>query len=257
MTTPWHHGPLTVLDFESTGVDTREARIVTGYLATVLGRDQGRTWTVGVHTVVNPGVPIPAGATAVHGVTDEMAQAKGVEPAGAINAFAEEAYRSLVAGIPVVGYNLAYDLSLLYWECLRWNVATVAERMGFPPAAPVGPIIDAYVLDKHVDPWRKGSRKLDDSKGPGVATHYGVPLGDAAHAADADAMASVRVAVAIADRYPEIAGMTLPDLHRAQKGWRAEQAVSLQRYLRTMKGDKTAVCDPCWPLCTEPDHASG
>jgi DNA polymerase-3 subunit epsilon len=249
--TPWHHGPLTAFDLESTGIDTREVRIVTGYVATVLSRADGRTVAVGADVLVNPGVPIPAGATEKHGITDDMVRARGVEPAGAINLIAEEIARSLKARIPVVGMNLAYDFTLLYWECLRWNVATVAERTGLPPAAMFGPIIDAYVLDKQVDPYRRGSRKLEDT-----ARHYGVDLVNA-HTADADAMAAARVAVAIADRHPRIAAMTLPDLHHAQKRWREEQAISLQRHLRVMKGQKDAVCDPCWPACTDPDHESG
>lgn len=254
--TDWHLGPLTVLDFESTGIDTRRDRIVTGYTATMLGRTDGRTLTVGAHYLVNPGVPIPPGATAVHGVTDEMAQARGVEPAGAVNAFAEEVARSLLARIPVVGFNLAYDFGLLYHECLRNDLPTVGERIGLSRDAMVGPVIDAHVLDKFVDPYRSGSRKLDDSKGPGVATHYGVPL-DAAHTADADAIASVRVAVVIADRHPQIAQMSLPQLHRAQKGWRAEQMASLQRYFRTKGGRADAWCDPCFPFCVDPAHPSG
>lgn len=249
--TDWHHGPLTAFDLESTGINTREVRIVTGYVATVLGRTDGRALTVGADVLVNPGVPIPAGATEKHGITDEMAQAKGVEPAGAVNLIAEELYRSLVARIPVVGFNLSYDFGLLYNECMRWNVATVAERLGLPPASMVGPIVDAHVLDKFVDPYRKGSRRLEDT-----AAHYGIRL-DNAHTADADAMAAARVAVAIADRHPGIARMTLPDLHRAQKGWRSEQMTSLQHHFRTKGGKPDAWCDPCWPLCVDPTHPSG
>lgn len=249
--TEWHLGPLTAFDLESTGVNTREARIVTGYVATVLGRADGRACAVGADVLVNPGVPIPAGATEKHGITDEMVQARGAEPAGAINALAEELSQSLKAQIPIVGMNLAYDFSLLYWECLRWNVATVAERMGLPPSAPVGPIIDAYVLDKHVDPYRKGSRKLES-----IAAHYGVPL-DNAHTADADAMASARVAVAIAARHPTIAGMSLRSLHLAQKDWRAHQAAGLQHHFRTKGGKPEAYVDPCWPQCTDLTHPSG
>jgi DNA polymerase-3 subunit epsilon len=252
----WHLGPLTMADTETTGINTREDRIVTGYVATVLGRADGRTVLPGAQVLIDPGVDIHPDATAVHGVTTEHAREHGCDPEDGVNSIAEALSRSLLARIPVVGFNIAFDMSILYWECLRHGVPTVAERLGLAPGAMVGPIIDAHVLDKHVDPWRRGSRKLDDSKGPGVATHYGVPL-TAAHTADADAIASVRVAVVIAERHPEISGMSLPDLHRAQKLWRAEQMASLQHYFRT-KGDRPeAVCDPCWPACTDPTHPSG
>lgn len=253
--TDWHLGPLTPFDLETTGIDTRQARIVTGYAATILGRADGRRILPGAQVLIDPGVDIPQEATNVHGVTTAYAKEHGCDPVDGVNSLAEAVARSLLARIPVVGFNLAYDLTLLYHECMRHDVPTVAERLGLAPSAMVGPIIDAHVLDKHVD-RRKGSRRLDNSKGPGVASHYGVPLGNA-HTADADAVASVRVAVVIAERYPEIARMTLPDLHRAQKRWREEQMTSLQHYFRTKCDRPEAYCDPCWPLCVDPTHPSG
>lgn len=249
--TDWHLGPLTPFDLESTGVNTREARIVTGYVATVLGRADGRRTMIGAQVLIDPGVDIPAGATEKHGITTEHARERGCDPEDGINSLAEALAQSLKARIPIVGMNLAYDFSLLHWECLRHSVPTVAERMGLPPSAPVGPIIDAHILDKHVDPYRKGSRKLVD-----IAAHYGITL-DNAHTADADALASVRVAVAIADRHPEIAGMSLRSLHLAQKDWRAHQAAGLQHHFRTKGGKAEAYVDPCWPQCVDPTHPSG
>lgn len=253
--TPWHLGMLSMLDFETTGIDTREARIVTGYFGTVLGRDGRRRPAVApTSLLVNPGVPIAPGATEKHGITDEMAQAKGVEPVDAVNTYAEEVARSLKAHIPVCGHNLSYDLSLLYWECLRYNLPTVAERMGLPPAAAFGPIVDSMVLDQHFDQFRPGSgrRKLEYIA-PNI---YGVPL-DKAHSADADAMAAVRVAVKIAEKYPHEMPTDARVLHRMQKLWRADQASSLQRYFRTKGGKPDAYVDPCWPLCTDLQHPSG
>jgi DNA polymerase-3 subunit epsilon len=254
--TGWHLGPLTAFDTESTGINVRAARIVTGYVATILGRTDGRRSIVGANVLIDPLIEIPEGATDVHGITTEYAKEHGCDPADGVNSIAEALAQSLKARIPVVGFNLAYDFGLLYHECLRWDLPTVGERLGLSKASMVGPVIDAHVLDKHVDPWRKGSRKLDNSKGPGVAAYYGVPLDDA-HTADADAVASVRVAVVIAEKYPEIGRMSLVDLHRAQKGWRAEQMASLQHYFRTKKDQADAWCDPCFPFCVEPTHPSG
>jgi DNA polymerase-3 subunit epsilon len=249
--TDWHLGPLTVADTESTGVDTRQARIVTGYVATVLGRADGRALTIGAHVLVNPGVDIPEGATEKHGITTEMARERGCDPADGVNSIAEACARSLLARIPLVFFNGAYDLNLIYHECLRHDLPTIAERIGLHRDAMVGPVIDAHVLDKHVHPYRKGSRKLD-----ATAAHYGITLFDA-HTADADALAAGRVAVEIANRYPEIARMDLRSLHRAQKGWRSEQMTSLQHHFRTKGGRPDAYCDPCWPSCIDPTHPSG
>lgn len=247
----WHLGPLTMADTESTGIDTREARIVTGYVATVLGRSDGRRVMVGANVLIDPGVDIPAGATEKHGITTEMAREKGCDPEDGVNSIAEACARSLLAKIPLVFFNGSYDLTLIHSECIRHDVPTIAERLGLSRDAQVGPVIDAHVLDKFVDPYRKGSRKLTDT-----AAHYGIAL-ENAHTADADAMAAVRVAVAIAERYPVIAAMDLRTLHHAQKGWRAEQMTSLQRYFREKKGQHDAWCDPCWPSCVDPTHPSG
>lgn len=246
--TPWHLGPLTPFDLESTGIDTREARIVTGYVSTVLGRAEGRRRSIGAQVLINPGVPIPPGATEVNGITDEIAQAKGCMPADGVNSIAEAVARSLLARIPVAGFNLPYDLALLHWECIRNDLPTVAERLGRPRDAMVGPIIDAHVLDKEVDRYVSGvgQRKLT-----ATAARYGVPL-TKAHTADADALAAVRVAVAIVERHPRIGRLGLAELHAAQKGWRAGQAAGLQAHFRKTKPE--SYVDPCFPYCVDLAH---
>jgi DNA polymerase-3 subunit epsilon len=248
--TGWHLGPLTALDTESTGVSVYTDRIVTGYAATLDSRAAGRRTLALTTVLVDPGVDIPQGATDVHGVTTEYARTKGMLAPDGVNAIVRHVADSLGKGIPVVGYNLAYDLSLLYWECLCWDIPTVAERLGLAPDAMVGPIIDAYVIDKQVNPYVRGSgqRKLEPT-----AARYGVDLANA-HTADADAMAAARVAVAIGTRWPEIGGMGLRELHIAQKAWRAEQQRNLQGYFRAMRGQYDAYCDPCWPICVDPAH---
>ena len=57
---------LSVIDLETTGTDTREDRIVEVAVLTVY---PGGT-AVSFVRRVNPGRPIPAGASAVHGITD-------------------------------------------------------------------------------------------------------------------------------------------------------------------------------------------
>lgn len=265
----WHLGMLGAFDLESTGVDTRQARIVTGYVATVLSQKDRRRIRVETQVLIRPGdwfewvdgkdvdrvfqpVSIPEEASRVHGITNEIAQAKGCDPIDGINSIAEALAQLLKAGIPVVTFNGSYDFSLLYRECLRHKLPTVAERLGRPPASMVGPIIDASVLDKHFDQYRKGSRKLTD-----VTAHYGITL-DNAHTADADAIAALRVAVAVATKF---AGVDMPTdvvaLHHMQKAWRADQAAGLQRHFRTKGGRPDAYVDPCWPLCTDDTHPSG
>lgn len=67
--------------------------------------------------LVNPGVPIPAGATAIHGITDEhLVTAR--TPADAIGAFVEAVIDQMAThpGAVLVAHNAAFDCSILQWE---------------------------------------------------------------------------------------------------------------------------------------------
>ena len=65
----WSDGRLLAFDTETTGTDPETARIVS---AACLWRG-GASEAADEEWLVNPGVPIPAEATAIHGITDEMA----------------------------------------------------------------------------------------------------------------------------------------------------------------------------------------
>lgn len=72
--TCWYEGPLAAFDTETTGVDVEEDRIVSAALVVQDGpgaRPRVTRW------LVNPGVPVPEGATAVHGLTDQHLQLNG------------------------------------------------------------------------------------------------------------------------------------------------------------------------------------
>lgn len=60
--------PISVIDFESTGVDTKEDRIC----QVGITRINTDCSLQSLSFLVNPGIPIPAGATKIHGITDEM-----------------------------------------------------------------------------------------------------------------------------------------------------------------------------------------
>ena len=68
--------PLLSLDCESTGLAIESDRIVT----IAIGRSTGPgDWNPVEDSLINPGVPIPADATRIHGITDEDAT-KGASP---------------------------------------------------------------------------------------------------------------------------------------------------------------------------------
>jgi DNA polymerase-3 subunit epsilon len=226
----WHTGRLCGFDLETTGVDVETDRIVTACVVQCGGGQptQSATW------LADPGIDIPEQAAQVHGITTERARAEGRPAAEVVAEVVAALGQAITHGIPIVAMNARFDLTMLDREARRHGVDPLPDGL----AGLV--VVDPFVIDKAVDRYRRGKRTLTD-----LCTHYRVPL-DGAHSADADAIAACRVAWRQATQYPRLAEMTLPDLYAAQAGWAAEQAASLQEYLR--KKDPAAYCPPEWPL---------
>ena len=226
----WYEGPLAGFDLETTGPDPHTARIVQAAVRNFRGDGQtgnilARDWMVAVEE------DIPAAAQAVHGITTERARAEGRPLVAVLPEIVDALRAAWERGGPVVAYNASFDLTILCLEC---------ERAGLPRPE-LGPVVDPMVLDRHVDRYRRGSRKLVD-----VAAHYRIAV-EKAHDAGADALTAMRVAWQIGKRFSEVGALALPDLHRLQVGWAREQREDLQAYLRRTK-DPAAVVDPGWPL---------
>lgn len=218
-----------VFDLETTGVDVTGDRVVTAHVGVLdaKGREiASRDW------LAYPGIAIPDGATAVHGITTEHARAHG-RPAIEVVSQVTAALRSLLSqGVPVVAYNASYDFSLLAHE---------ARRHGLEPLVDPSPVIDPMVIDKAYDRYRRGKRTLEV-----VAAHYAVPL-EGAHDASADAVAAGRVAQALARQFrmPE----TLEALHTQQIGWARSQAASLTEYFISIgRLEPEETLDGAWPV---------
>lgn len=225
---PWA-STVAVFDLETTGIDHETSRIVTAHVG-LLGVDgavlERREW------LIDPGVEIPAGATAIHGITTERARAEGVDPSAAVAEIVEALRGHLAGGVPVVAYNAAYDLTILDREARRYGI----EGVGTP-----APIVDPYIIDKAVDRYRRGKRTLSVT-----AAHYGVTLDDA-HDAGADAVAAGRVAQAIARAHPELAALPAAELHARQIEWSRQQAESYQSWRRA-NGDPEFTTSGEWPV---------
>jgi DNA polymerase-3 subunit epsilon len=110
------------LDLETTGVEVAVDRIV--QLAVVKRFNDG---TVEEKTVlVNPSIPIPKGASDVHGITDEM-----VKDCPKFNQIAKSFY-GYIEGFDIGGYNiLGFDIPLLVEEFLRANVQFSFDNIRF------------------------------------------------------------------------------------------------------------------------------
>ncbi|GAB3154471.1 3'-5' exonuclease [Microbacterium neimengense] len=220
-----------VFDLETTGVDVTRDRIVTAHVG-VLDETgsviHARSW------LADPGVEIPQGAQAVHGISTAHARAYG-RPAPEVVAEVSAALSELfAAGTPVVAYNAPYDFSLLRHEAARHSVAPIEDP---------SPVIDPLVLDKAFDTYRRGKRTLSV-----VAEHYRVVL-EGAHEAAADAVAAGRVALALCERYGDLLPAAVAELHTNQIAWARSQAESLTEYfVRIGRIDPLDPVDGRWPI---------
>ena len=281
----WWSGRALGFDFESDGPVPTEARAIT---CAMVRMEPGTRMPPSVlEVMIQPERDIPAEATAVHGITTERAMAEGLLREVAIPSIAATLAEALGPEVPLVGHNVSYDLTLLDREMRRLGVGLLCiEKDIFAQIQQVAlvvggkwlttfPVIDTMVLDKAVDRYRPGKRKLEVT-----AQHYGVPMAEgSAHGATADVIASLRIAITIAQRaavaegggidtiartyyaerrYPtevarafaSLGARSLPDLHCAQVRWAAEQADGLREHFRehSEKGVDPADVRGDWPL---------
>jgi DNA polymerase III subunit epsilon len=236
----WHDRRLAAFDLETTGIDSESDRIVTAAVSLV-GDGQPSVFHA---WLLDPGIPIPPGASAVHGITTERARAEGRPPLEAVAEIVALLAQQLQEGIPIVAFNARFDLTCLDREARRHGIAPLLERVG---GADGMLVIDPYVLDKQVDRFRKGKRTLG-----AVCAHYNVPLDDA-HDSHADALAAARVAWRLGQAFDELR-VDLPTLHQQQIAWAAEQAASFEDWLRRNgRDERIEAAWPIVPLPTAPD----
>lgn len=231
----WIEQTMVGFDTETTGVATARDRIVTAALITRTGTDVStRTW------LIDPGVEIPTAATAVHGISTEKARAEGVAPEAALEEIAAALADALNAGHPVVAYNAQFDLTILEHDLARHGLTSLVSRLD---GGLIRPIVDPYVLDRHLDRYRKGSRKLID-----LCTLYRVTVeADALHSADADVLATLDLVQALARAYPALATVDLDTLHEQQIAAYRTWATGFASWL-TSRGRTDDLPDPRWPL---------
>lgn len=232
---PWHEFKLLGFDLETTGVDVFNDRIVTATVVKVFHgkRPEARTW------LIDPGVDIPAEATAIHGITTEHARDHGMQADLALFEILAHIAYPMTHGLPLAVFNAPYDLTLLEVECARHDVDGLRAR--FRKGVPVGPVIDPFVIDKAMDPYRKGKRTLG-----AMVERYNVTLAGA-HTSAQDALAAARLVPVLIREHPELQGMSAGELHMAQVTWRRDQQASLRAYF-DKQGTQHDGCDGGWPF---------
>lgn len=213
---------LLAFDLETTGPDPRTAHVVTSALLAIDGaRKHERTW------LADPGVEIPEGATAVHGITTEHARANGRPHPDVIAETVAGIRRGWREGRTLVAFNACFDLTILR----RWD----------PTFEILGPVLDPFVVDRATDPYRKGKRTLE-----AVCEIHGVRL-ENAHEASADALAAARLAWKLLGALPDLAGTDWREVNEQQARWHEERQRDFAAYLERTGKDASGV-NVEWPL---------
>ena len=168
--------PIIFFDLETTGININTDRIVEISLHKVYpnGREESKTIRV------NPEMPIPAVASAVHGITDA-----DVADCPTFNQVAKEIAKE-IEGCDLAGYNSnRFDIPLLAEELLRADVDIDLMKHKF---------VDVQVVFHKME-----ARTLSAA----YKFYCGKEL-ENAHSAEADTLATYEVLQAQLDRYPDL-----------------------------------------------------
>jgi DNA polymerase-3 subunit epsilon len=168
--------PLAVLDIEATGINPRTDRIIELSIIKIPPKGERRILTY----KVNPGMPIPPEATAIHGIKDS-----DVADAPLFPAIAPAVYKEL-DGCDLGGYNLIrFDIPMLIEEFLR---ASITFSMN-----------NRFVVDAQRIFHKKEPRDLK-----AALAFYCNEIYLEGHHAEADALATVRVLEGQLSRYSDL-----------------------------------------------------
>ncbi len=232
----WRNRPLIGFDLETDSPNPDDASVVTACVGIAAASGwNGRTW------LLKPARPISAEATAIHGITTEHAEEHGQDRTEALAQIRDDLYRGWEMGCPVVIFNAPYDTTTLDRNLRSAGLGALDIR---------GPILDPLVIDKAIDRFRKGSRKLIDT-----CAHYGITLtADDAHGAEADARAACRLAWRLAGAIQPslpmpLGDISLDDLHQWQAEQYEAQRASFAAYL-ARQGQQLDDPSTEWPLRT-------
>lgn len=160
---PWDTVPLAFLDFETTGAIPGRDRVV----QVAIVRFEGGAVVGSAASLINPGMPIPEAASAIHGIRDE--QVAGAPTLD--NFFLSAAASGLLLHAQPGAYNAPFDKLF----CPPWALSDWAW-----------PWLDTMVLVTAVDEYVKGAGRY---KLENAAKRHGIEIG-LAHDASNDARAA-------------------------------------------------------------------
>lgn len=164
------------MDFETTGVDIKNDRIVELCMVKVL--EDGER--IVKHSLINPTIPIPQAASDVHGITDDK-----VKDAPTFKQLSKGIYE-FIRDCDIAGYNSNFfDVPLLYIELCRAGIEWDYSKCSF---------IDVCSIFK-----RKEERTLS-----AAVKFYLDKEHDDAHGAKADVLATIDVLGAQMKAYSDL-----------------------------------------------------
>jgi DNA polymerase-3 subunit epsilon len=202
--TEWATASFAVIDFETTGLDPNADRVLE---MGIVCFDDG-VLTASQNWLIHPTIPVPEGATAVHGITDEMLAGQP-----RFDQIWNEIRTHLEGRLPVA-YNAGFDKKFLLAELERMGEQTWGDEL--PPAMQSDvEWIDPLVWARELFPEQ--SAKLGE-----VCKRLAIPL-EEAHRAANDAEATGRVLLALVPQMPS----TYAELVRVQVRYAAQQDVDL------------------------------
>ena len=234
MSDTWIDGPLLAFDLETTGIDKFEDVPVSFALVWFEDHQIVRTRA----ELVNPEREIPPGAAAVHGISTERAMAEGMPMSAAVLEVAAGLLDASRRGVPVVGFNLQYDLTMI-----NARLKAMGEP-GLVGSGWTGPVLDPLVIERKLFSIYERSRLSD------VCERYGV-INEAAHDASGDAIASLRVLEGQVVKFPRLLSTDPLRMTEVQRDWHAEWADGMHDYRLRKFGDGLLSDEFDWPIAGE------
>lgn len=235
-----YSGPIMGFDTETTGVDVHSANTRVVSCAMIMQHRKDDEYKT-LEWVMNPEMDVPTGASDIHGITTEIAVATGMDYRTGLQQIANTMKYVIMNSIPTTAYNGSFDASLLRNEFLRWSIDfddNLWDNLL---------MIDPFVMDKQLAPFRKGKRTLGV-----VSKIYGYNL-DNAHNATADVEATIHIARQIINKFVEsvekkydtkVSGFE--ELMAIQTEFYKSQMLGLEAHFR--KTDPSKTLNKSWPF---------
>lgn len=206
----WYLSDWGSLDCETTGLSVEDDRIVQAGIAWC---NRGGAYETRTLLADAGGATIPAEAFEIHGFQTAYVHRIGRPVWKVAQTITALLARMAADSVPLVVANAPYDLTMIDRELARNGLPSLLDQVGNDLH-----VLDPLVLDRAMDRFRPGRRRLQD-----LCEVYDVEH-RTLHRADADAEAAATVTFRIISEYPELREMDLPTLHKQQAIWAAEQA---------------------------------